>query len=425
MWPMTRRAYTGLTTCLLGLSATLLVGSIMTLQTNWLQRADVLIQFAIFPGGLIAGGILFLIHGCVEHYADLLPAKYRQRKTTRPEWETLYGTQRMVAVASVLQQFARLHGFRTSDAFQFRPEDRINDLMEESYPSCSDTDALFRQLDLTNSAAKTPTQACLREYVDARIGTNYGSTDRETNADKEPNREESSSRKIDRQARDHLVNAIRRYINEALTAFAFDDEINEIRAETADGTVHAVVDALWLCYDDCKDHLAGLSKQEWDYVQRLLLLLESDGELQFVRQRRWSIRQAGAVGGLLAFARCVHRFGIGWHLFGFALLFGPLSILLAYGQSRTERRRAKNRLPLAPFSSISELRAIRKTVTRFAKQKYPAGALPGRVHSRLMTTAVWLQTAVLWSFLSPLILLFQALPERDVHPRIRHSSISR
>ena len=184
-------------------------------------------------------------------------------------------------------------------------------------------------------------------------------TARETNADNEPNKDESSSRKTDRHARDCLVNAIRRYINEALTAFAFDDEINEIRAETADGTVHAVVDALWLCYDDCKDHLAGLSKQEWDYVQRLLLLLESDGELQFVWQRRWSIRQAGAVGGLLAFARCVHRFGIGWHLFGFALLFGPLLILLAYGRTRTERRRAENRLPLViPIALDSPLPGV-------------------------------------------------------------------
>ena len=73
-----------------------------------------------------------------------------------------------------------------------------------------------------------------------------------------------------------MVNAIRRYIDEASTAFAFDDEINEIRAETADGTVHAVVDALWRCYDDGKmiwlerqrRFLAILREQPFDPADR-------------------------------------------------------------------------------------------------------------------------------------------------------------
>jgi hypothetical protein len=55
----------------------------------------------------------------------------------------------------------------------------------------------------------------------------------------------------------------------------------------------------------------------------------------------------------------------------------------------------------------------------FSKKKYPAGAKPRRVHSRLMTVAAWFQTAVLWSFVSPLILLFQSLPKKEVHIRIR------
>ena len=105
-------------------------------------------------------------------------------------------------------------------------------------------------------------------------------------------------------------------------------------------------------------------------------------------------------------------------MFGFAVLFGPLSILLSYWRSRSERRDAEERLRLAPYSSISELRAIRKAVTGFSKKKYPAGAKTRRVHSRLMTMAAWLQTAVLWSFISPLVLLFQTLPEKEVHTHI-------
>ena len=70
MLAMSRRTYTWLTTSLMGLSAILVFGSILALQTDWLQRADFLVQFAVFPGGLIAGGVVFLINGCVEHYAD-------------------------------------------------------------------------------------------------------------------------------------------------------------------------------------------------------------------------------------------------------------------------------------------------------------------------------------------------------------------
>ena len=39
-----------------------------------------------------------------------------------------------------------------------------------------------------------------------------------------------------------------------------------------------------------------------------------------------------------------------------------------------------------------------------------------------MTMAVWLHTAVLWSFISPLILLFQTLPEKEMQTRIRQGA---
>jgi len=412
MLAMSRRTYQWLTAGLIGLSSILFFGSILALQTGWLQRADFLAQFAVFPGGLIAGGVVFLINGCVEHYADVLPPKYRARRSTRPEWEALYGTEQMYVVESILKRFARSHGFRTTDAFQFRPEDQLEELMKEFYPGRSNADALLRKADLSSTAMAT--RLCLREYVATRIGPDYK---RASEA-----RPESGSSGIDRQARNRLVNAIRRFMDEALTAFAFDEEINTIRTSTADGTVQFVVDSLWLHYDDCKDHVAGLSKPEWDYFQRLILLLESDAEIERVRQRRWSVRQVIAGVGLIGFGLCVFRFGIGWHLFGFALLFGPVSILLSFWRNHSERRLAEERLRLAPFSSISELRAVRKAVTGFSKKKYPVGAKARRVHSRLMTMAVWLQTAVLWSFVSPLILLFQSLPEKEIQTQIRQGA---
>lgn len=416
MLAMSRRTYRWLTTGLMGLSVIFFVGSIAALQIDWLQQADFLIRLAVFPGGLIAGVVVFLINGCVEHYADVLPPKYRARRSTRPEWEALYGTEQMYAVESILKRFARSHGFRTTDAFQFQPEDHVEELMKDFHPGRSDAEVLLRKASLSSTVADPPTRLCLRDYVAAGIGPDHGRAGGER--DSEEARPESGSSRTDRQARNRLVNAIRRYMDEVLTAFAFDEEINEIRTATADGTVQFVVDSLWFHYDDCKDHLAGLSKPEWDYFQRLILLLESDAEIEPVRQRHWSVRQCVAGIGLLGFGLCVFRFGIGWHMFGFALPLGPVSILLSYWRSRSERRQAEQRLRLAPFSSISELRAVRTAVPGFSKTQYPDGAHIRKVRSRLVTMAIWLQTVVLWSFVSPLILLFQTLPEKEMHTRI-------
>jgi hypothetical protein len=425
MWAMRRRTYTWLTTSLIVLSCVLLFGSILALRTDWLQHADVFVQFAVFPGGLIAGGIVFLINGCVEHYADMLPPKYRLRPNTQPEWQSLYDEEQMYAVESVLKRFVDLHGFQKSDAFQFRPEDRLDDLLREFYSGRSNTDDLLRKLDMTSGVidTPTPTRLTLREYVEARIGKSYGKEAGAANPPEQVPEQGAGAVAIDRQSRNRLVNAINRYLDKAMTAFAFDDEIFGILRASKDATVEYVVHSLWLHYDDCKDHLAGLSKEEWDYFQRLILLLESNAEVEKVFHRKWSIRQLIAGLGLIGFGLCVYQFGIGWHLFGFALAFGPISIALSYWRNRSEMPQAKKRLGLIPFSSLSELRAIHKAVAGFSKRKYPAGSKARSVHGHLMTTVVWFQTCVLWSFISPLILLFQTLPEEQVRTRIRQATV--
>ena len=224
---------------------------------------------------------------------------------------------------------------------------------------------------------------------------------------------------LDRPSRNHLISAIQRYMDESIMAFAFDEELSQIRAATKDPTVHVVVGWLWFHYDDIQDHRAGLSKVEWDYFQRLILLLESDGQIEHVAKRTWSVRQVVAGLALLGFGLCVAWLGVGWHLFGAALAFGPVSILLAYWKGRASARRNQEQIGLAPFASFAELRAVRKAVSGFAKRRYPGQTTTRTVHSRLLTMAVWLQTWVLWSFVAPLVLLFQTFPEKETTTRVR------
>ncbi len=124
---------------------------------------------------------MFLLNGCVEYYADILPPRYRGRRNARSEWQSIYGTEQMRVVESILKRFARSHGFRTTDAFQFEPEDRLEGLMQEFYPGRSDSDDLLRQTDATSSVADTPSRLSLREYVDARIGPHCARATEQTN----------------------------------------------------------------------------------------------------------------------------------------------------------------------------------------------------------------------------------------------------
>ncbi|TWU30305.1 hypothetical protein [Bythopirellula polymerisocia] len=64
---------------------------------------------------------------------------------------------------------------------------------------------------------------------------------------------------IVREARNGLAALIRRYLNEQLTAFEFDDALDEFH-ESSDDAVRFVADSVWYHYDDCDDHLVVLNK---------------------------------------------------------------------------------------------------------------------------------------------------------------------
>ena len=92
--------------------------------------------------------------------------------------------------------------------------------------------------------------------------------------------------------RDRLVEVIIRYLNEELTAFKLDEALSEIGVRTKDETVKQVVNLFWYHYDDVEDHKVVASKEEWDYFQRLLLILKSDAKIvQETGKRKWTLRQ--------------------------------------------------------------------------------------------------------------------------------------
>jgi hypothetical protein len=185
--------------------------------------------------------------------------------------------------------------------------------------------------------------------------------------------------------RDNLVDVINRYLNEELTAFRLDEALSEIGAGTKDRTIEQVVQLLWCHYDDVEDHKVVATKEEWDYFQRLLLILQSDAEIvQETGERKWTVRQAVAAVCLTVFGLAVAKTGFGCHLLVVTMPLGVVSMLLSHWRSSHEARRLHDQTALMPFGSVSELLSLRRQVRNFAKARYPArlGSVPGRFAAR-------------------------------------------
>jgi len=222
---------------------------------------------------------------------------------------------------------------------------------------------------------------------------------------------------VDRKNRDALVAAINRFLDGQTTAFQFDDEIFGIKSD--DPTLSHIVCALWHFYDDCKDHKVQLSKEAWDYIQRLILVLRSEEHVEVSKRRQWDYTQLAAIGGLLLFLYAAYWLGFGMQLLALAIPFGLASIAISRRRAHKATRNVdKTTIILTPFSSLSELIPLRRSVSAFRKRKYPAGMKPFKIRSPLEETAVKLQSYAAWLFFSPLVLMFQALPMTETETRI-------
>lgn len=87
-----------------------------------------------------------------------------------------------------------------------------------------------------------------------------------------------------------MAHAIDRYLGREITAFQFDEAIDELAWRTEDETVKDVMLALWYFYDDITDHWARLTKPEWDLYYRLNLFLRSGNEMRETT-RRLTVRE--------------------------------------------------------------------------------------------------------------------------------------
>lgn len=220
---------------------------------------------------------------------------------------------------------------------------------------------------------------------------------------------------VNRRQRSELAETIRRFLREELTAFELDNKLTEFRDST-DSAVRFVADAAWYHYDDCKDHLVALSKAEWDYFQRLLLLLESDRVVHTVAERRWHWSQLVAGLALVVFVLIALRTGWGYHLLLVAAPLGLVSIGIAHLR-RTQDVASPYEAITFPFESFEDLRGA-YAAARFRKVRYPRHLHSRQIRSPLL--AVWFTGLMyaLWLLLAPVALACQAFPLRITQTRV-------
>ena len=220
---------------------------------------------------------------------------------------------------------------------------------------------------------------------------------------------------IDRQDRNIVAETLHKFMKEEITASEFDDILFAI--DSPDNTVQEVINTLWYYYDDFEDHKIVADKIVWDFFNRLLLLLESDGELQIIKKKRiWSIRNLIAALSLLPFVYIVIKTGWGQHLLIFSIPFGIISMILSYFNSK---RKIKLDTTIYPFPSFTSLRLIYSMVPKFKKIKYPKELYKRKIRSNFQNITMWIPSGIIWLIFGPIALFFQIFPDREIETKIK------
>lgn len=213
---------------------------------------------------------------------------------------------------------------------------------------------------------------------------------------------------IDRAARDEVITTFETYLDDQITAFEFDDRLQIVDSE--DQTVNEIIHAAWFHYDDCKDHKVHLTKPEWDYFQRLLLILRSDAELSASEEKRWSWDHALAWVAFTSFIGIAMIAGWGWHLLMWAIPFGIISVLISDFRRRREPIPQEDEIACVPFDSFSQIRQFRQHLPRFVKRRYHSEIEQRTVRGKAEESFNWAFSHCYWILCGPVVLLFQGFP---------------
>jgi hypothetical protein len=213
---------------------------------------------------------------------------------------------------------------------------------------------------------------------------------------------------IDHAARAELRAAVEDFLFDRCTSSQFDERRSAIT--TADATVRELQVHFWFYYDDLVDHHINVNKQDWDQFQRLLLLLDSGGEITATRPRHWHGSQLVAILTLVALAVAYHGNPQLW--LPPVMSAGLVSIALFKWRDHFTDKLVTDPWRCAPFATISSLREALERAPGFRKARYRREIGERQIRSPGSNVLLWIPPILMWLLFSPLVLLVQSFPCR-------------
>lgn len=227
---------------------------------------------------------------------------------------------------------------------------------------------------------------------------------------------------IDRKARDAMVEAIRSYMDQKIASFKFDETLCQIAGTSKDESVQMLPRAVWGLYSDIEDHKITVSKSQWDYLNRLLLLLSSDidFEIEWTRAgRRWSSYKTLCALCLAGFGLVGLWAGMGKLLVVYWIVSGFVVLALFRILLQNDERAFAPKRPIFPFPSVGALFSVRRQVPEFARERYTKSMSRKAAKHSFLNKIMWILWSPVWVAMAPLGLLLLALPIRQWEMRLK------
>ena len=215
---------------------------------------------------------------------------------------------------------------------------------------------------------------------------------------------------VDREARDVLAECVRLFLEDQVKA----EELYDVVLQYSNSDDNAVTQICFLIEEGFHEGMDEIPKNwpksVWDEIQRYLLLLDSDFQLDESVEYIWTGWQLVAVAGALVFAGVAGLLGFVTALTWCSIPSAALSLYVS--KKKTEKLNLSPYLNvLAPFDSFSSMKAALDQVNLkfgFTKMRHPKKNRPLFHLSKPISILGWVMYFVV---LPTFVLLpFQALP---------------
>ena len=218
-----------------------------------------------------------------------------------------------------------------------------------------------------------------------------------------------SARITVRKDRKKLAAVLRAYLNDKLS-FRELCEVTATLHESRDPTVAFVIERTGDELEGVIEDPDQLEKSDWDFLQRMLLLLDSNHHVVREYRWHWCYTQIVALAALFWVVWLLVGLGVQWIVVA-TIPATLISLWLFRVRSRKIARPWQEQLE--PFGTIEQLRQTYEAVPAFCKQRFPRQKNRGRISQALDGLGLafvfgWIFAMLVMS--PPISLIVQLLP---------------